>query len=202
MISCQTRTLIHRLKTSNHLLQLQALLIKTALDHQEYIFSNLILSSASISIQLSRKMLDNSPTKSPPLFAWNTLIKEYSKSSVPVEAVKLFVMLRRIGLKPDKYTYPFVLKGCGRCSMIGVGGTVHSAVLKTGFDWDLHISNTLLRMYAACDAIRFSRQVFDKMLERDVVSWSSMIAAYVDWYVISFNKELNPYLLVFSLLII
>lgn len=192
MISRQIQTLVHRLKTSNDLLQLQALLIKTALDHQEYMFSTLILSSASISIQLSRKIFDNSPFKRPPLFAWNTLIKEYSKSSVPVEAVKLFVMLRRIGLKPDKYTYPFVLKGCGSCSMIGVGGAVHSAVLKTGFDWDLHISNTLLRMYAACDAIWFSRQVFDKMPERDVVSWSSMIAAYVDWYVISLNKGLNP----------
>lgn len=27
--------------------------------------------------------------------------------------------------------------------------------------------------------IRFARQVFDEMLERDIVSWSSMMAAYV-----------------------
>ncbi|KAI3694453.1 hypothetical protein L1987_77418 [Smallanthus sonchifolius] len=34
-------------------------------------------------------------------------------------------------------------------------------------------------MYAACGDIGFAGQVFDEMTERDVVSWSSMIAAYV-----------------------
>lgn len=70
--------------------------------------------------------------------------------------------------------------------MLGVGGSLHSMVLKAGFGSDLHVNNTLLTMYGGCGAVEFSRIVFDEMCERDVVSWSSMIAAYVAWYAIVF----------------
>ncbi|KAL3529748.1 hypothetical protein ACH5RR_009070 [Cinchona calisaya] len=171
--------LLQRSKTTDHLLQLQPFIIKTALDHQVHFLSKLILTSSSISLQFARQIFDESPI-SPPLFAWNTMMKEYSKKSVPLESVKMFVNLLRTELKPDKYTYPFVLKASGRSWMAGVGGNVHSMVLKTGFDWDSHICNTLIRMYGGCGLIGFSNQVFDEMSERDVVSWSSMIAAYVN----------------------
>lgn len=36
-----------------------------------------------------------------------------------------------------------------------------------------------MKFYADCGAIRFARQVFDEMAVRTVVTWSSMIAAYV-----------------------
>ncbi|XP_027102274.2 pentatricopeptide repeat-containing protein At2g02980, chloroplastic-like [Coffea arabica] len=179
MISRQIETLLQRSKTTGHLLQLQSLSIKTALDHQEHFFSRLILASSLISLQISREIFDKSPI-TPSRFAWNTLIKGYSKSSIPLESVKMFVDLQRFGIKPDKYTYPFVLKACGRFSMVGLGGTLHSMVLKMGFDWDLHICNTLLRMYGGLHLIAYSRQVFDEMSHRDVVSWSSMIASYVN----------------------
>lgn len=55
-------------------------------------------------------------------------------------------------------------------------------IIKAGFDLDRYIGNTLLRMYAACGAVRLARRVFDEMTVRDVVSWSSMIAGYVAWY--------------------
>lgn len=67
--------------------------------------------------------------------------------------------------------------------MLGVGGSVHSLALKAGFGSESHVGNTLLTMYGGCSAADFARNVFDEMSERDVVSWSSMMAAFVDWYV-------------------
>ncbi|KAA8528148.1 hypothetical protein F0562_035601 [Nyssa sinensis] len=178
MISRQFQILFQWSKRTAHLLQLHSLILKTALDRDQFFVSQFILSACSVSIGFARSIFDSSPITLS-LFAWNTIIKEYSRSSIPIESVKLFYQLQRVGLKPDKFTYPFVLKACGRCSMAQVGGTVHSLILKTGFDWDRYIRNTLLRMYAACNAIGLARQVFDEMSERDVVSWSSMIAGYV-----------------------
>ncbi|KAH0729585.1 hypothetical protein KY289_000773 [Solanum tuberosum] len=86
---------------------------------------------------------------------------------------------QEIGLKPDKFTFPVVLKVSGHCLMIGTGGSLHSMAVKLGFSSDLHVNNTLLRMYAGFGVIRFARQVFDEVLQRDIVSWSSMMAAYV-----------------------
>lgn len=63
--------------------------------------------------------------------------------------------------------------------MIATGGSVHSMVLKAGLGSDRHVNNTLLTMYGRCGVIGYSRKVFDEMIERDVVAWSSMIAAYV-----------------------
>ncbi|KAH0724991.1 hypothetical protein KY284_000856 [Solanum tuberosum] len=101
--------------------------------------------------------------------------------STEVESLKLFEQFQEIGLKPDKLTFPIVLKVYGHCLMIGTGGSLHSMAVKSGFSSDLHVNNTLLRMYARFGLIRFTRQLFDEMLERDIVSWSSMMAAYVHW---------------------
>lgn len=48
-----------------------------------------------------------------------------------------------------------------------------------GFASDRYIGNTLLKMYADCGAFEFARNVFGEMPVRDVVSWSSLIAACV-----------------------
>ncbi|KAF8041017.1 hypothetical protein BT93_B3057 [Corymbia citriodora subsp. variegata] len=87
--------------------------------------------------------------------------------------------MRRAGVEPDKFTYPFVVKACGRCGRIGEGRGVHASALKVGLGSDSYVGNTLIRMYAACGEIGLARQVFDEMRTRDIASWSSMIAGYV-----------------------
>ncbi|KAE8036994.1 hypothetical protein FH972_009622 [Carpinus fangiana] len=178
MVCRHIQSLIQRSKTTTHLLQLQSLVFKTALDHDTEIVSRFVLSACSISVGFARLVFDSVPI-TPPLFAWNTIIRAFTKSSASIESVRLFSQLQRVELKPDNFTYPFVLKACGQCSMFGEGGAVHSMVIKVGFDSDPYIGNTLLMMYAACGAIRLARRVFDEMPARDVVSWSSMIAGYV-----------------------
>ena len=125
-------------------------------------------------------MFDRLPIRAS-VFVWNTIIRAYTKSSVPIEAVKLFSQMQRVGLKPDNFTYPFVVKACGRSFMVGEGEALHSMILKRGFDSDWYVGNTLLRMYADLNAVGHARWVFDEMTVRDVVSWSSMIAGYVAW---------------------
>ncbi|CAA0841611.1 Pentatricopeptide repeat-containing protein [Striga hermonthica] len=184
MISRQIEILFHLSKTSLPILhRLHCLLLKTALDRHEYFFSHLLLSAASVSLPHARWLFDSSPINPPPLFAWNTLIRAYSKSSSsPSEAFRLFSgLLRAPGdVRPDNFTYPFVIKACGRCLMLGAGGSVHAMALRTGFGSDSHVNHTLVTMYGGCGAADLARRVFDEMSEKDVVSWSSMVAAYVD----------------------
>ncbi|KAK4380266.1 hypothetical protein RND71_002128 [Anisodus tanguticus] len=95
-------------------------------------------------------------------------MRAYSKQ---VESLKFFNKLQIIGFKPDKFTFLVVLKACGNCLMISTGGSLHLMAFKYGFSSDLHVNNTLLRMYAGFGAIGLARQVFEEMLERDIVSW-------------------------------
>ncbi|XP_010535903.1 PREDICTED: pentatricopeptide repeat-containing protein At5g66520-like [Tarenaya hassleriana] len=175
----QIESLIQRSKSASDLLQLLSLIIKTSFNHDPYIISLAVSSSTRVSINLARSVFDSLNVESPPLFAWNSLIRAYTETATPIESVKLFTRMRNSGLEPDKFTYPFVLKACGRCSMIREGKVVHSMVLKVGLNSDKYILNTLLRMYSACGEIELAEKVFDEMPLRDVVSWSSMIAGYV-----------------------
>ncbi|WJZ88489.1 hypothetical protein VitviT2T_007783 [Vitis vinifera] len=178
MMSRQIQILLQRSKTTTHLLQLHSLILKTAKDHNPDLISQFIFSISSVSIEFARLVFDRLPIRAP-IFAWNSIIRAYTKSSVPIEAVKLFSQMQRVGLKPDNFTYPFVVKACGRSLVVGAGGAMHSIIVKAGFDSDRYVGNTLLRMYANLNAVGLARRVFNEMTVRDVVSWSSMIAGYV-----------------------
>ncbi|XP_024928794.3 pentatricopeptide repeat-containing protein At5g66520 isoform X2 [Ziziphus jujuba] len=179
MISRHIQTLV-QVSKAVHLLQLHSLILKSGLDRDPRFISHYLLFACSKSIDFAKAVFDQvSNNYTPPLFAWNVIIRAFSKSSVPDESIKLFSRLQNMGLQPDNFTYPFILKACGQCLMFGVGGSVHSLIMKVGLHLDPYIGNTLLRMYGACGSIELASRVFDGLRVRDVVSWSSMIAAYV-----------------------
>ena len=55
---------------------------------------------------------------------------------------------------------------------------IHGLASKLGFGSDPFVETGLIRMYAACRRIMEARLVFDKMSQRDVVTWSIMIDGY------------------------
>ncbi|KAG1331656.1 Pentatricopeptide repeat [Cocos nucifera] len=62
--------------------------------------------------------------------------------------------------------------------MLRRGRGLHCEALKTGFDLDIFVQAALVDMYAKCGGIDDGCQVFDGMLEKDIVSWTTMITAY------------------------
>ncbi|KAL2926759.1 hypothetical protein RDABS01_028625 [Bienertia sinuspersici] len=59
------------------------------------------------------------------------------------------------------------------------GEMVHGQVIKRGFDGVLQIRNSLIHMYGCCGVIQNALKVFEVMLERDLVSWNSMLNGIV-----------------------
>ncbi|KAL3755692.1 hypothetical protein ACJRO7_002703 [Eucalyptus globulus] len=59
------------------------------------------------------------------------------------------------------------------------GICVHSPVIKLGFEDDLYLNNNLLCLYSKCCGLEQARQFFDEMPQRDVVSWTGLLSAYV-----------------------
>ncbi|PRQ36020.1 putative pentatricopeptide [Rosa chinensis] len=47
-----------------------------------------------------------------------------------------------------------------------------------GLEEDVFIGNSLIHFYAECGDLDYARKVFDEMLERNTVSWSSLICGY------------------------
>ncbi|XP_024973154.1 pentatricopeptide repeat-containing protein At4g21065-like [Cynara cardunculus var. scolymus] len=112
------------------------------------------------------------------VFLWNVLIRGYAWNGPYNAAVSLYYEMIENGVVPDNFTFPFVLKACSNLSAIGVGRDVHDHVVRTGWETDVFVGAALIDMYAKCGNVGSARQVFDKILERDVVMWNSMLAAY------------------------
>ena len=58
------------------------------------------------------------------------------------------------------------------------GIQVHSSLVNIGFDSNIFVGSSLLHMYVKCWFLKEARHVFYYIPERNVLSWSEMIAIY------------------------
>ncbi|KAF6145261.1 hypothetical protein GIB67_041456 [Kingdonia uniflora] len=111
--------------------------------------------------------------------SYNSLIKAYTLNDSPQTSLSLYSQMLRNNVKPSNFTYPFLFKACSSLSGVKQGEMVHTHVVKLGFECDLFVSNSLIDMYCKCLCVESAHWVFNEMLERDEVSWNTIIAGYV-----------------------
>ncbi|XP_074275431.1 pentatricopeptide repeat-containing protein At4g21065-like [Silene latifolia] len=165
-------------------LHAQALKLGSEPHHQNYtkLFT---FSALSPSGDPNYARLILSSLRTPNSYYWNTMVRSYCDSSDPFQSISLFLAMHlqephRTVPKPDNFTYPFVLKACGKLKDAQIGKQVHGLVLKVGFRCDKYVWNSLIHLYGKCGVLGDARKVFDEMSERDVVSWTSLIDGFVD----------------------
>eukprot|EP01018_Ginkgo_biloba_P003562 Gb_16895 [translate_table: standard] len=110
--------------------------------------------------------------------SWNTMIAAYTKQGFSEQALTLFHQMQRTAFQPDDFTFASVLSACGNLAALEKGMEIHEEIIRTGFQSSVFVESALVYMYAKCGRIDKARNVFDKMHQQDVVSWSTMIAGY------------------------
>ncbi|XP_057477885.1 pentatricopeptide repeat-containing protein At1g08070, chloroplastic-like isoform X1 [Actinidia eriantha] len=115
----------------------------------------------------------------PSVEIYNTLIRGLSSTKLPLEALRLYQKLLRSGLRPNNFTYPFVIKACTESSMIQYGVLIHPQIIKSGLESDPYIQSSLIHFYVTRKDLHAAQQLFDLCSETDLVSWNSMIDGYV-----------------------
>lgn len=111
--------------------------------------------------------------------SWNTLIAGYCLHGQVEEALSCFGRMNEEGLSPDEVTFSSILKACSSLGSCERGIEIHAELARRQFRGTGSIpENALVDMYAKCDELVKAREVFDKLLFRDVVSWTALIAGY------------------------
>ncbi|KAI5660627.1 hypothetical protein M9H77_19950 [Catharanthus roseus] len=113
------------------------------------------------------------------IVSWNIMICGYSQLSLFRESIRLFLQMVRY-FEPDLLTITSVLCACGHVGDLDLGRYVHNYMVKCGYTCDITSYNIIINMYTKCGDLLSSRVVFDSMNCRDLVSWNSMINAYVE----------------------
>ncbi|KAI5067707.1 hypothetical protein GOP47_0018235 [Adiantum capillus-veneris] len=72
------------------------------------------------------------------------------------------------------------LKACAKEKDLYEGSRIHADIRTSGLlETDAYLRSTLVTMYAKCSALVRAQQVIDELRVRDAVSWSALIAGYV-----------------------
>eukprot|EP01018_Ginkgo_biloba_P030410 Gb_26158 [translate_table: standard] len=113
------------------------------------------------------------------VYSWNLMIKGYVTFGYCEEALALYYQMQRHSILPNNYTFPFVLKACAGLAALTKGKEIHNYTIKRGYESDVFVGSALIDMYAKCGSLEFAHNVFDKMSQRNVVTWNALIAGYI-----------------------
>ncbi|XP_065007423.1 pentatricopeptide repeat-containing protein At1g08070, chloroplastic-like [Musa acuminata AAA Group] len=106
------------------------------------------------------------------------IIKDLTDGGFFEQALHAYRCLRLSDVKPDRFTFTYVLKSCVGISAIDEAMSIHSHIFKCGFVCNLLITNSLIEVYSNFGALSSARQLFDDMPQRNLASWNLMISGY------------------------
>ncbi|XP_010526036.1 PREDICTED: pentatricopeptide repeat-containing protein At4g33170 [Tarenaya hassleriana] len=72
----------------------------------------------------------------------------------------------------------FLLRSAISTADLALGKCTHARILAFEENPERFLINNLISMYSKCGSLFYARRLFDKMPERDLVSWNSILAAY------------------------
>ncbi|KAI5062722.1 hypothetical protein GOP47_0023261 [Adiantum capillus-veneris] len=109
---------------------------------------------------------------------WTTMINLYAEEDQISEALHLYGKMQQEGSTPTMITYVSLLSMCAKHVALGEGEKIHSQIVADGLNPDIALGNALVNMYGKCACLDDACSVFDKMMERNVVTWTCIITLY------------------------
>ncbi|CAN8268276.1 unnamed protein product [Cochlearia groenlandica] len=170
-------------KNSNHYLmkgrEIHAHLTRRGYNSHVYIMTTLVDMYARFGfVDCASNVFDQMPFKN--IVSWSAMIACYAKNGKAFEALSTFreMMRETKDLSPNSVTMVSVLQACASLAALEQGRLIHGYILRRGLDSILPVTSALVTMYGRCGKLELGQKVFDRMRDRDVVSWNSLISSY------------------------
>lgn len=125
-------------------------------------------------IFLKPQTLANHFRPSPTLIPLQSLIDQYKTSQSQLKASPVSSQVSYFGSETREFLVNRYRESC--CSEDAK--ELHLQIIKTGFDNDLFLCNTLINVYVRNSELVSARNLFDEMTGRNLVTWACLISGY------------------------
>ncbi|KAF7829864.1 pentatricopeptide repeat-containing protein [Senna tora] len=110
------------------------------------------------------------------LALWNSMLSGYVANDDYAKALNLIAHIHHSGAKFDSYTFGIALKVCIYFKNLRLASQVHGLVITSGYELDYVVGSILIDLYAKQGDISIAFILFERLSDKDVVAWSSLIA--------------------------
>ncbi|XP_061356592.1 pentatricopeptide repeat-containing protein At5g65570 [Gastrolobium bilobum] len=130
-----------------------------------------------VSLAEARKLFDELSNRH--IVTWNSMISSHVSHGKSKEAVELYGNMLVEGVLPDAYTFSAIFKAFSELGLLRHGQRAHGLAVVSGLEvLDGFVASALVDMYAKFDKMRYAHLVYDRVLEKDVVLFTSLIVGY------------------------
>ncbi|KAE8657789.1 hypothetical protein F3Y22_tig00116982pilonHSYRG00072 [Hibiscus syriacus] len=151
--------------------------LKSGLCLDHFVCTALVdMCAKSKAIDEARKFFDDTPKRD--LVTWTVMIDGYAECGNAKESLVLFDRMRDDDLVPDKVTMVTVVNACAKLGAMQKARLIHDYICTMKFILNVILGTAMVDMYAKCGNVDLAREIFDGMREKNVITWSVMIAAY------------------------
>ncbi|KAI3704686.1 hypothetical protein L1987_74913 [Smallanthus sonchifolius] len=114
------------------------------------------------------------------VISWTSMCSCYVSCGKPGNGLQAFREMVLDGVRPNSVSLSSILPACSNLKYLNLGREIHGFVVRNGFWENVFISSALVDMYATCLCIKQAELVFNRMVNRDIVSHNVMISAYFE----------------------
>lgn len=124
------------------------------------------------------RLFDEMPMRN--VVSFVTLLQCFLRAEQYIAAVELFVRLHREGHELNPFVFTTILKVLVSMDEAEMGSSIHACIYKLGHDSNPFVSTALIDSYSVSGLVDFARDVFDGIIDKDMVSWTGMITCYAE----------------------
>lgn len=199
------------LQVSNHLRhctfeqlqQVHALIIKTSLDQIPEIRLKFLRRSTEFGGMEYSNLIFNQMGGffNSEVTLWNAMVRGYAYNGPFRNCISMFDEMILRNLKPNNFTYPYVLNSCSQLGLFSKGQRVHCQIIKSGFVNAFSVGNGLFEFYVKkidslqtglgeSSSLHDARKIFDGACEKTIELWNRMVGKYASIGDMTSGREL------------
>ncbi|XP_009801292.2 pentatricopeptide repeat-containing protein At3g24000, mitochondrial [Nicotiana sylvestris] len=114
------------------------------------------------------------------VISWNSMMAGYVLTGKYFKALEVFAELLHLQRTVNYVTFASALAACSDGQLLDEGKTVHALVIVHGLHNNLIVGNALVTMYGKCSMMWEAKKVFQKMPDKELVTWNALIGGYAD----------------------